>query len=364
MTTDGPLLLRPLTLRSLTVRNRAWVAPMCQYSAVDGVPQDWHLVHLGGLARGGAGLVITEATAVVPEGRISPADTGLWSDDQVPAWRRIVDFAHGQGAAIAVQLAHAGRKASTSVPWAGRGPVADDEGGWEPVGPGTAAYPGLRTPRSLTTDEVTDVVRAFGDAARRAVAAGFDAVEVHAAHGYLLHEFLSPLSNDRTDAYGGSYDARTRLLREVVAAVREAVGEDRPVLVRISATDHLDGGWAVEDSVRLAALLREYGVDLVDVSSGGNAPARIEVGPGYQLPLARAVRATGVTTGAVGLITDPHQAEQVLADGDADVVLLGREVLRDPHWPLRAAAALGGQVRAPEQYRAAPFTPVAARAIP
>jgi 2,4-dienoyl-CoA reductase-like NADH-dependent reductase (Old Yellow Enzyme family) len=346
-------LFTPIRLRDLTVRNRVWVAPMCQYSAVDGLPNDWHLVHLGSFARGGAGLVMTEATAVSPEGRISPADTGIWSDDQRDSWARVVEFLHGQGASAAMQLAHAGRKASTRPPFEGRGPVPPEEGGWTPVGPSPEAFPGLFAPGPLDAAGIDRVVRDFADGARRAVEAGFDTVEVHAAHGYLLHEFLSPLSNRRADEYGGSFENRSRLARRVVSAVREVLPEGMPLLVRVSATDWLEGGWTVDDSVRLAALLHEDGADLVDVSSGGNAPADIPAEPGYQVPFARRIRHEAeVPTGAVGLITEPKQAEDVLADGSADVVLLARELLRDPHWPLRAAHELGADdaVRWPPQY--------------
>jgi 2,4-dienoyl-CoA reductase-like NADH-dependent reductase (Old Yellow Enzyme family) len=337
-------LFTPIRLQDLQIRNRVWVSPMCQYSADDGVPNDWHLVHLGSFARGGAGLVFCEATAVVPEGRISPLDTGLWNDRQSVAWASIVDFVHGQGAQAGIQLAHAGRKASTRPPWKGRGPVPDADGGWQPVAPSAVAFPGLRQdPRELSTEEIGDVVRAFAAAAERSVAAGFDVVELHAAHGYLLHQFLSPLSNHRADEYGGSYPNRARLLLEVVDAVRLALPTGAPLLVRISATDWTDGGWTIEDSVRLARLLREHGVDLVDVSSGGNAPdAKITVGPGYQVEFARRIRAdTGLPTGAVGMITEPKQAEEIVTSGSADVVLLARALLRDPHWALRAAHELG-----------------------
>jgi 2,4-dienoyl-CoA reductase-like NADH-dependent reductase (Old Yellow Enzyme family) len=337
-------LFTPITLRDVTVRNRAWVAPMCQYSAADGVPNDWHLVHLGSFARGGAGLVFTEATAVEPEGRISPEDTGLWNDEQQAAWARIVEFVHGQGATAGIQLAHAGRKASTYSGFtAERGGVDDGDGGWRPVAPSATPYPGLRAdPESLDADGIARVVRAFGDAAERAVAAGFDVLEVHAAHGYLLHEFLSPLSNHREDEYGGSFDNRVRLVLDVVREVRARVADGVPVVVRLSATDWVEGGWHDDDTVRLAALLRDAGVDLVDTSSGGNVPAQIEVGPGYQVPFARRVREeAGVPSGAVGLITEPKQAEEILAEGSADVILLGRELLREPHWPLRAAYELG-----------------------
>ena len=336
-------LFNPITLRDVTVRNRVWVSPMCEYSAVDGVPNDWHLVHLGSFARGGVGLVFTEATAVSPEGRISPADTGIWNDEQQQAWARIVSFVHGQGATAGIQLAHAGRKASSKPPWEARGFVTDEDGGWEPVAPSAVAFPGLREPVALDAAGIARVVSDFGDAAERAVAVGFDVLELHAAHGYLLHEFLSPLSNRRDDEYGGSFENRSRLLLEVVAEVRRRVAA--PLVVRISATDWVEGGWTADDSVRLGVLLRDAGVDLVDVSSGGNALADIPVEPGYQVPFARRIRAeAGIPTGAVGLITEPKQAEEIVADGSADVVLLARALLRDPHWALRAAHDLGVEV--------------------
>lgn len=338
-----PALFDPITLRSLTVRNRAWLAPMCQYSSVDGMPSDWHLVHLGARATGGFGLLLTEAAAVSPEGRISPQDAGIWDDEQAGAWERVVDFVHGQGAAIGTQLAHAGRKGSTYRPWApGHGTVPAAEGGWAPVGPSEQPYPGYDAPQALDVEGVAAVVRDFRDAAVRSVDAGFDTVELHAAHGYLFHQFLSPLSNHRDDAWGGSFEGRTRLLLETVDAVRGAIPDGMPLLVRISGTDWLDGGWDLEQSVALSRLLAAHGVDLVDVSSGGNAPASIPVGPGYQVPLAASVRSgAGVVTGAVGLITEPVQAEKVLANGEADVVLLARAALREPAWPLRAAHELG-----------------------
>jgi 2,4-dienoyl-CoA reductase-like NADH-dependent reductase (Old Yellow Enzyme family) len=349
----------PITLRDVTIRNRVWVSPMCQYSAPDGVPQDWHLVHLGSFASGGAGLVFTEATAVLPEGRISPSDTGLWNDEQQAAWTRIVDFLHAQGATAGLQLAHAGRKASTEPPWVGRGVVADEDGGWTPVAPSPTPYPGLRDPQALDASGIRRVVEAFGATAERAIAAGFDVLELHAAHGYLLHEFLSPLSNRREDEYGGSFDNRVRLLLEVVAEVRGRIPDGTPVVVRLSATDWTEGGWDVGQSTRLAAVLKDAGVDLVDVSSGGNVPAEIPLGPGYQVPLARKVREGGLPTGAVGLITEPKQAEEIIATGAADVVLLARVLLREPHWALRAAHELGVEVGDgidwPDQYlRAVP----------
>ncbi|TNC29191.1 NADH:flavin oxidoreductase/NADH oxidase [Amycolatopsis alkalitolerans] len=339
-------LFSPLRLRELELKNRVWLAPMCQYSVEsrDGVPADWHLVHLGARAAGGFGLVLTEATAVLPEGRISPQDTGLWNDAQQSAWARITAFAHSQHTAIGVQLAHAGRKASTwalALRRAGTIPAA--QGGWPPVGPSPVALDGLDTPREMTRDDITDTVRAFAAAAARADRAGFDVVELHAAHGYLIHQFLSPLSNFRTDDYSGSFDNRTRLLVEIVEAVRKEWPGHKPLFVRLSATEWVDGGWTVEDTAELAARIQPLGVDLIDVSSGGVvAPGRITVGPGYQVPFARQVRAAaGIPTGAVGLITEPEQAEGILADGSADAVLLARAALREPSWPLRAAHVFG-----------------------
>ena len=337
-----------LTLRGTTFANRAWLAPMCQYSAVDGVPTDWHLVHLGARASGGFGLLLAEATAVVPEGRITPQDTGLWGDAQVAAWRRITDFVHARGTKVGVQLAHAGRKASTFRPFsAGHGTVPAAEGGWRAVAPSALAFPGCDEPAELTTDQVAALPDAFAAAARRALAAGFDVVELHAAHGYLLHQFLSPLSNRRDDRYGGSPENRSRLLLETTAAVREVWPEDRPLFVRVSATDWLEGGLEAEGVGAVAKQLGALGVDLVDVSSGGLLPAHVPTGPSYQVPLARTVRATsGLPVAAVGLVTDPQQAQGVLDDGSADAVLVGRVALRDPSWPLRAAHELGVPVGA------------------
>jgi 2,4-dienoyl-CoA reductase-like NADH-dependent reductase (Old Yellow Enzyme family) len=347
-------LFEPITLRSLTVRNRVWLAPMCQYSATDGVPHDWHLVHLGARATGGFGLVLTEAAAVVPEGRITPEDAGIWNDEQKVAWTRIVEFVHSQGAAIGVQLAHAGRKASTYRPWAeSEGSVPETKGGWQTRAPSAVPFPGYAEPAELSPEEIAEVVRAFAEATTRAVEAGFDTVEVHAAHGYLLHQFLSPLSNHREDEYGGSFDNRVRLVLETVDAVRAALPDTAPLLVRISGTDWIQGGWDLEQSTRLGALLKARGVDLVDVSSGGNAPAAIPVEPGYQVPLAAGVREAGLPTGAVGLITEPEQAEKIVANGEADVVLLARASLRESAWPLRAAHELGvapDEAPWPDQY--------------
>ena len=359
-------LFEPLTLRGTTFRNRAWVSPMCQYSSVAGRMTDWHLAHLGSFARGGAGLVLTEASAVTPEGRISPYDAGLWNDAQADDWARIVAFVAGQGAVAGVQLAHAGRKASTQRPWDGNGYVEPADGGWQSVAPSPVAFGDWPAPKELSVAEIGGVVRAFADAAVRADSAGFGVAEVHAAHGYLLHEFLSPLTNERADEYGGDLTGRSRALREVVAAVRGVWPERKPLFVRVSATDWAEGGWSVEETVQLARGLRDLGVDLVDVSSGGNVPQqKIKIEPGYQVPFARAVRSAGVPTGAVGLITDARQAEQVLAEGSADAVLLARALLREPHWPLLAAAELGVEVDywPPQYQRAQPHRAATAAGI-
>jgi 2,4-dienoyl-CoA reductase-like NADH-dependent reductase (Old Yellow Enzyme family) len=353
-------LFDPFPLRSLTLSNRIVVSPMCQYSSVDGFSTDWHDVHLGSRAVGGAALVFTEASAVTADGRISPQDLGIYDDRHVEGLERIVRFIHGQRTLAASQLAHAGRKGSTARPWEGGGAIARSDGGWEPVGPTgeafTAAYP---VPRALGLAEIPAIVDAFRAAAGRALAAGFDIVEVHAAHGYLLHEFMSPLVNTRTDAYGGSYDNRVRLCLDVVEAVRAVWPERLPVFVRISCTDWKDGGWDLEQSVELARRLRDRGVDLVDCSSGGAVhDAKIPLGPGYQVPFAERIRRdAGVATGAVGLITDAAQADGIVRGGQADCVLLARELLRDPYWPLRAARELGQPAPWPAQYlRAAPHS--------
>jgi 2,4-dienoyl-CoA reductase-like NADH-dependent reductase (Old Yellow Enzyme family) len=357
-----PGLFDPLTIRGTTFRNRAWVAPMCQYSCLDrdGIPTDWHLVHLGSLARGGSGLVITEATAVVPEGRISPEDTGIWSDEQGAAWSRIATFIRGEGAVPGIQLAHAGRKASTFSPWGDPrdGSVPLDEGGWQTVAPSAVAFAGYVEPRALELDELPGIVTAFADAAVRAVRAGFGLVEIHAAHGYLLHQFLSPLANRRDDAYGGSLENRARLVLEVVRAVRAAVGDELPVFVRFSATDWADDGWDVEQTATVAGWAREAGADLFDISSGGLVGGvRIPLGPGYQVPFAERIGDDAdVPVSAVGLITTPEQADAVIRDGQADAVMLGRELLRDPHFPLRAAHELGTELDywPPQYLRARP----------
>ncbi|MGC3995372.1 MAG: NADH:flavin oxidoreductase/NADH oxidase [Propionicimonas sp.] len=337
-------LFDPLTLRGLTIPNRIFLAPMCQYQCEgkDGVPTDWHLVHLGARACGGFGLLIAEATGVLPEGRITPQCTGIWDDRQRDAWARIVGFCHGQGATMGIQLAHAGRKASTyrdfDAPGSGSVPLSD--GGWETFGPSAIPFPGLVTPTAADDSYLARVVDGFAAAARRADEAGFDVVEVHAAHGYLLHEFLSPLSNHRTDGYGGDLAGRSRLLVEVVDAVRAAWPEDKPLFVRLSATEWTEGGLGVEETTELAGILAGHGVDLVHVSSGGNVVAHIPAGPGYQVPLARAVRKAGLPVCAVGLITEPAQAQAILDEGSADAVALARVALREPSWPLRAAAEL------------------------
>ncbi|WP_277437162.1 NADH:flavin oxidoreductase/NADH oxidase [Streptomyces sp. SPB162] len=356
-------LFEPYTLRSLTIPNRVWMAPMCQYSApVDGpeqgVPQDWHFAHLAARATGGTGLILTEATAVSPEGRISPADLGLWNDRQQEAFGRITTFLKEQGTVPGIQLAHAGRKASTDRPWRGGGPVGTEDHGWQPAGPSPAPFAdGYSVPRELTTGQIAEIIAAFADSARRALAAGFQVVEVHGAHGYLIHEFLSPHSNHRTDEYGGSFENRIRLALEVVDAVRAVWPADLPVFFRVSATDWLtengEGeGWTADETVRLAKELRSHGVDLLDVSTGGNVPkARIPTGPGYQVSFAERVRTeTDLPVAAVGMITDAAQAEEIVATGRADAVLLGRELLRDPHWALRAARELGADSRVPDQY--------------
>ncbi len=353
-----PHLFEPVTLRGVVLPNRIAVSPMCQYSSEHGLATDWHVVHLGSRAVGGAGLVFTEATAVLPEGRISPQDLGIWSDDHIEPLARIVRFIHEQGSAAGMQLAHAGRKGSTYRPWDGHGAVPEAEGGWPVVAPSALAFGDhYAVPCMLTEDGIRDVVAAFAVAARRACEAGFRVLEVHAAHGYLLHQFLSPFTNQRRDRYGGSFDNRTRLLHEVIRAVRGVWPERCPLIVRLSVTDWADGGWDLDQSVELARQLGPLGVDLIDCSSGGNLPqAKIPVGPGYQTSFAERIRReTGMATGAVGLITAPAQADHIVRNGQADLVLLAREMLRDPYWPMRAARDLGHAVPWPMQYlRAAP----------
>jgi 2,4-dienoyl-CoA reductase-like NADH-dependent reductase (Old Yellow Enzyme family) len=349
-------LFQPLRLRDVELRNRIVVSPMCQYSSEDGFANDWHLVHLGGRAVGGAGLVLSEATAVTAEGRISPDDLGIWKDEHIEFLARITRFITEHGAVPGMQLAHAGRKASTSSPWKGHAPVAFDDGGWQPVAPSPIPFQDdWHTPRALDEAGIRGVIDAFRDAAVRALEAGFRVVEIHAAHGYLIHEFLSPLSNERTDAYGGSFDNRTRLAREVVSAVREVWPEELPLFMRISASDWVDGGWDIEQSVELARAVAPLGVDVVDASSGGLVPgAKIPVGPGYQVPFARDIRKqAGVPSAAVGMITEPEQAEEILQRGDADLIVMAKQFLREPYWPLRAAKELGVDLEWPAQYRRA-----------
>lgn len=351
--TSMSALFSPATFRGLTLRNRIVVSPMCEYSSEDGFAGDWHVVHLGSRAVGGAGLVLTEAIAVTAEGRISPNDLGIWKDAHVEQLARIARFCGERGAAFGTQLAHAGRKASTQRPWDGNGAVTT--GGWTPVAPTEVPFdPSYPVPKALDEAGIAAIVRAFADAARRTRDAGGSVIEIHSAHGYLLHQFLSPLVNTRSDRWGGSFENRTRLVREVVRAVRAVWPEELPLFVRISATDYVAGGWDLESSVALAAVLRDDGADLIDVSSGGAvpvAPGTIPLGPLYQTPFSERIRRdAGIATGAVGMITEPLDAEAIVADGRADLVFLARELLRDPYWPLFAARALGEEGPWPPQY--------------
>ncbi|QGU05858.1 NADH:flavin oxidoreductase/NADH oxidase [Corynebacterium comes] len=343
-------LFTSLRLRDLEIPNRVWLPPMCQYHAfdADGTPEDWHMVHYGARAAGGFGLIIAESTGVVPEGRISPLCTGLWNDRQEEAWARIVRFAHSQGSKIGIQLNHAGRKASTVPARPGQKPVNDTDtipvghGGWVAIAPSAIANDGLAVPREMTAAEIEAIPGQFAASAERAVRAGFDTIEIHGAHGYLLHQFLTPLANHRTDEWGGSFENRTRLILQVVDAVRKVIPEGMPMIVRLSATDWIEGAWDLEQTISLAGLLREEGADLIDVTTGGAAKATIPVGPGYQVRFAAEIRRrAGIPTAAVGMITDPEQAEQILDDSLADAVLIGRAALRDAAWPLRAAHELG-----------------------
>jgi 2,4-dienoyl-CoA reductase-like NADH-dependent reductase (Old Yellow Enzyme family) len=347
-----------LKIRDITFRNRVAVSPMCEYSADDGFTNDWHLVHLGSRAVGGAGTVLTEAIAVVPEGRISPGDLGIWKDEHIENLARIVRFLHQHGAVAGTQLAHAGFKASTEVPWKAQGKyVAVEAGGWRPIYSSTAKgfTPEALQPEALTFEGIARIVHAFADSARRTLDAGFELIEIHGAHGYLVHQFLSPLVNTRTDQYGGSFENRTRLLREIIEAVRKVWPERLPLWLRISASDWTEGGWTIEDSIALAKQVKPLGVDLIDASSGGIVPsAKIPLGPGYQTLFAERIRKeAGILTGAVGMITSPEQAQHILATGQADLVLLARELLRDPYWPLRAAHALKQEIAWPKQYERA-----------
>ena len=347
------LLFSPVTLRSVTIPNRIFVSPMCQYSCDDGIPDDWHLVHLGSRAVGGAGLVLTEAASVTPEGRITPWDAGIWSAQQVAAWKPIVAFIKAQGAVPGIQLAHAGRKAACDKPWNGGKPLAHEAGGWRTHGPSDLPFGDYPAPRAMSVAGLEACVADFRLAADRALQAGFEVAEVHAAHGYLLHEFLSPLSNARSDDFGGSLSNRMRFPLAVVRAVREAWPRELPVLVRISASDWKEGGWDVEQSIAFASELKDIGIDMIDVSSGGNAAdQKIVLGPGYQVPFAAAIRRdAGIPAAAVGLITEPVQAEHILATGQADAVCLARALLRDPYWPRHAARALGVPMAWPNQYK-------------
>ena len=346
-------LFSPLQLRSITVPNRVFVSPMCQYSSDDGLPNDWHLVHLGSRAVGGAGLVCVEASGVAPAGRITPWDAGIWSEAHARAWKPVADFIRVQGAVPAMQLAHAGRKASCAQPWHGGKPLDPSQGGWQTLGASAIPFGDYPSPRAMTGDEIRATVRDFAEAARRALAAGFDVVEVHGAHGYLLHNFCSPLSNRRTDEYGGPLENRIRFPLEVARAVREAWPAAKPVLYRVSATEWADGGWDLAQSIELARRLKAIGVDMIDCSSGGNIHSQqIPLEPGYQVPFAAAIRReAGIPTIAVGLISDAVQAEQIVALGEADAVSLARAMLRDPYWARHAAKALGVAMPWPEPYK-------------
>jgi 2,4-dienoyl-CoA reductase-like NADH-dependent reductase (Old Yellow Enzyme family) len=348
-----PDLCSSLTVRGVTFRNRIAVSPMCEYSSEDGFANDWHLVHLGSRAVGGAGLVLTEAAAVEPRGRISPADLGIYRDEHIDMLARIVRFIKEQGAAPGIQLAHAGRKGSTRVPWEGGAVIPESDGGWQTVAPSPIPFrPGEPAPAELTQSEIRAIVEAFAAAARRALAAGFQVVEIHGAHGYLIDEFLSPLSNHRVDDYGGAFDGRIRFALEVATAVRGAWPDTLPLFMRISAVDWVENGWQIEDSVELARRLGPLGVDLIDCSSGGVVPhAIVQIGPAYQTPFAERIRReTGILTGAVGMITEPHQADAIVRAGQADIILLAREFLRDPYWPQHAAKVLGVAADVPKQY--------------
>lgn len=352
-------LFTPIKIRNLEIRNRLWVSPMCTYSCEnqDGMASNWHLVHLGARATGGAGLVMAEATAVSPEGRITPWCTGIWSDQHIPGWRAVTDFIRSQGAVSAIQLAHAGRKGSTFRAQSGTGSVPIDQGGWQTISSTTEAFEGYAAPRELTSDEIQGLVQNYIAAAKRSVSAGFDAIEIHAAHGYLLHQFLSPISNQRSDQYGGSLENRARFLLDVVAAVRSTIGEDMPLFVRFSATDYREDGWNQEQTSQVARWAHEAGADLFDISSGGLITGvKIPTGPGYQVPLAESVKSNSQSpVGAVGQITNGVQAEEILQRGLVDVVLVGREFLRDPNFALRAAHQLGEEINWPVQYERGKF---------
>jgi len=349
-------LFSPLKLRDLTIPNRIFVSPMCQYSSSNGKPNNWHFVHYGSRAVGGAGLVITEAMAITPDGRISPDDLGIWNSEHAEAYIPLVDFIKAHGSTAGIQLAHAGRKAATAAPWLGGKPLAPDNRGWQPLAPSPIPFaPGHQTPREATADDLNKIIRQFTEATRHALTAGFQVVELHAAHGYLLHQFLSPLTNQRSDEFGGSLENRMRFPLQVASAVRKTWPDNLPMFVRISATDWVEGGWDVEQSIEFCRQLKQLGVDLIDCSSGGLvADAVIPVKPGFQVPFATEIKnKLNIATGAVGLITDPEQAEQIIATEQADAVLLGRKLLSDPYWPLHAAQTLGANHLWPVQYERA-----------
>ena len=353
------LLFSPIKIRSLEIKNRLWVSPMCMYSCEnqDGVVGDWHLVHLGARAIGGAGLVMAEATAINPEGRISPWCPGIWSDEQIPGWKKVTDFIRSAGSVSALQLAHAGRKASTYRSWSGTGTVPIADGGWQSYSATDIAFEGYSAPRMLETAEIASLVDNFRSAARRAVAAGFDALEVHAAHGYLIHQFLSPITNNRVDQYGGTLENRARLLLEIVTSVREEIGNGMPLMVRFSATDYVEGGWDQEQTNQVAIWAREAGADLFDISSGGLVTGvKIPTGPGYQVNFSKSTsQATNANVSAVGQITSSEQAEAILQSGQVDVIMAARQFLRDPYFPLRAAHELGEEIEWPVQYERGRF---------
>lgn len=351
-----PLLFTPLAIRSITLKNRLVVSPMCQYSGEDGFANDWHLVHLGSRAVGGAGLVFTEAIAVSPEGRISPADLGIWKDEHIIQLRKITDFIAAQGSVPGIQLAHAGRKASVTPPWKGDHYIPEQEGGWHTIGPSPIPFAEERNmPHELNQAEIAAIVTEFKSAAQRSLDAGFKIIEIHAAHGYLINQFTSQLSNKRTDEYGGSFDNRIRFLLEIINAIRSVWPDELPLFLRISATDWTEGGWTTEDSVQLAGIVKNLGVDLIDCSSGGVVSnVKIPAKPNYQVPFAAAVRKAGILTGAVGIIVSPEQAEAILTNEQADLIFLARELLRDPYFPLRAARELGfNEIEWPIQYERA-----------
>ena len=352
-------LFREMKIRDLTIPNRAWVSPMCQYSAKDGLVGEWHRIHLGAFATGGAGLIFVEATGVVPEGRISIGCPGIWNNELAQGFKPIVDFAHSMGSKIGIQLAHAGRKGSTMLPGSDHLIATEEEGGWQSVSASSISFTGMQIPHKLSTNEIAELVDHFGEAATRAVNVGFDVIEIHAAHGYLFHQFLSPLTNQRTDEYGGSLQGRMRFLLEVARKVRAMIPVGMPLFVRISATDWVEGGWDIDEAVILSAELKKLGVDLIDVSSGGLVPkAVIPVGPGYQVPFAEAIRKkVGIATSAVGVITDAHQAEEIITSGKADAVMLAREMLRNPRWALAASEELGVRANWPKQFMRATKIP-------